>query len=215
MQYRRLGTRILGSALLAVAMVFTLASTAEAQSTTAAYASELHEMNPQLTDGDISGQAILTVNGGELHITLVMKGMPAGMRLAHIHGFSTDEVSTCPAASADSNGDDIVDLIETHHAAGTTLIPFNADPAGLQILSDTYPSASADGLLVYQATVSLDQLRTAVNDTYQIDALALGNRVIFVHGVADGVTLPDTVESLPDVPATVTVPIACGEVRAL
>lgn len=32
------------------------------------------------------------------------------MHLAHIHGLTTDGVSSCPAASADGNGDGIVDL---------------------------------------------------------------------------------------------------------
>lgn len=213
MQARNLHPRIIAGVTLGISLLFLLAGAAMAQGTTAAYTAAMQEMNPQLTDGDISGQAIVTVDGDDLHITLVMKGLPAGMRLAHIHGYTTDAVSTCPAADADANGDGIVDLIETEPAAGTTLIPFNADPAGLQILSDTYPTANADGLLVYQATVSLSKLQSAVKDTYSIDDLALGNRVIFVHGVADGVTLPDTVASLPDVPATVTVPIACGELR--
>lgn len=195
------------------ALILGLVGSAVAQSTTAAFTATMKEMNPQLTDGNVSGQAILTVDSGLLHIDLIMKGLPAGMRLAHIHGFMTDEVSTCPAATADTNGDGIIDLLETEPTAGTTLIPFNGDPAGLQILSDTYPVAGEDGLLVYDMTVPLDKLDGAMKDTYKIDDLTLGNRVIFVHGVAEGATLPDTVQSLPGVPATVTVPIACGEVR--
>lgn len=202
-----------GTLVLGLAMVLGLVSSAAAQSTPQAFTATMNEMNPQLTDGEVAGQAILTVVDNQLHIDLIMKGLPAGMRLAHIHGFMTDEVSTCPAATADTNGDGIVDLLETEPAAGTTLIPFNADPAGLQILSDTYPVASADGFLVYDMVVSLDKLDGAIKDSYKIDDLALAKRVIFVHGVAEGTTLPDTVQSLPGVPATVTVPIACGEVR--
>lgn len=213
MRTRNLHDLAQGTMVLGLALILGLLGSAVAQSTTAAFTATMNEMNPQLTDGAVSGQAILTVDGGQLHIDLIMKGLPAGMRLAHIHGFMTDEVSTCPAATADTNSDGIVDLLETEPAAGTTLIPFNGDPAGLQILSDTYPVASADGILVYDMTVPLDKLDGAMKDTYKIDDLALGNRVIFVHGVADGATLPDTVQSLPGVPATVTVPIACGEVR--
>ena len=38
-------------------------------------------------------------------------------------------------------------------------------------------------------------------------------RVIFLHGVPEDAQLPDTVQSLGDVPAHVTLPIACGEIR--
>ncbi len=200
------------SLLVSLAM---LMGAAFAQQTDAAFTAEIHEMNPQLTDQAISGQAILTISGGELHITLIIKGLPAGMRLAHIHGFTPEKASTCPAPSADVNGDGIVDLIETEPAAGVTLIPFNADPAGLVILSDTYPVASGDGLMIYQATVDLSRLNDALAATDGIGELALADRVIFIHGVADGVTLPDSVASLPGVPASVTVPIACGELNPL
>lgn len=185
-----------------------------AQQANAAFTAQLQPINPQLTATAVSGQAMLTISGDELHITLVATGMPAGMRLAHIHGFITEQASSCPAANADVNGDGIVDLIETEPSAGVTLIPFNADPAGLEILSDSYPVASDDGLIVYQATVSLAALNASVAAEYDIADLNLADRVIFVHGVAEDVMLPDTVQSLPDVPARVTVPIACGELNA-
>lgn len=181
------------------------------------FVAEIRELNPHLTDGDVAGYALLTVSGDQLDVTLVAKGLPEGTRLAHIHGFAedADAPATCPDASADSNGDGTVDLIETEATAGTTLIPFNAHPAELDILSETYPEANEQGYLTYQVSVPLAELRTAAKETYGIDDLALGQRVIFLHGVEDGVELPDSVQSLPDVPNTVTVPIGCGEVRAL
>ncbi len=192
-----------------------LMGAALAQQADAAFTAEFQPVNPQLTSSEVSGQVIVTIVGDDLHITLIAKGMPPGMRLAHIHGFKTEQASSCPAADADVNGDDIVDLIETEPSAGVTLVPFNADPAGLAILSDSYPVSSADGYLIYQATVSLAALDDAVAAEYDIAALNLAHRVIFIHGVADEVMLPDTVQSLPNVPARVTVPIACGELNAL
>lgn len=190
-----------------------LMSAALAQQADAAFTAEFQAVNPQLTTNDVSGQAILTIAGDDLRITLIAKGMPAGMRLAHIHGFITEQASSCPAADADVNGDGIVDLIETEPSAGVTLIPFNADPAGLKILSDSYPISSADGLVIYQATLSLAALNDAIAAEYDIANLNLADRVIFIHGVADEVMLPDTVQSLPNVPARVTVPIACGKLN--
>ena len=196
----------------ALAAVATVATLAFAQGPVA-YTAEIREMNPQLTELAVSGQAVITVDGDQLNITLLAKGLPAGMRLAHIHGFTTVvQAATCPAPNADVNGDGIVDLIETEPAAGVTLIPFNADPAAAVILSDTYPVAAGDGTLVYHATVDLTALEATAAKDYGISDLDLGGKVIFIHGVADGQTLPSTVASLPGVPATVTVPIACGEV---
>lgn len=204
-------------AAVIAALVFgaMIVGAALAQTADAVFTANIEQMNPQLTDSAISGQAIITVVGDELTITLVAKGLPAGMRLAHIHGFTQAKGSTCPSPDADVNGDGIVDLIETEPAAGVTLIPFNADPAGAMILSDTYPVASADGLLSYHATVSLKALSAVMEKDHGITDLNLGDRVIFIHGVAEGQSLPSSVESLPDVPAEVTVPIACGELNPL
>lgn len=137
------------------------------------------------------------------------------MHLGHIHGFTSDKASTCPPSNADINGDGVIDLIETEPYAGTTLIPFNGDPVGLKIKSDTYPVADKNGVLTYEKTVSLDKLDAAIKKEYHINKLSLENRVIFIHGVPEGKSLPGSVKSLPGVPAYVTVPIACGEIKAL
>lgn len=206
-----------GLILLALLVGTMLTGAVLAQQSTQAFVVELTGMNSVLTGTEVTGQANLIVNDGKLFISLVAKGLPPNMEhLGHIHGFMTDQVSTCPDSTADTNGDGIVDLLETEPAAGVTLIPFNADPAGLVILSDTYPVADAAGLITYVITVSLDDLDAALKSDDGIDALALGNRVIFLHGVPEGTAaLPDTAQSLPGVPAYVTVPLACGEVRAL
>jgi hypothetical protein len=47
-----------------------------------------------------------------------------------------------------------------------------------------------------------------------IVTLTIKKRVICVHGVADSHHLPATVHSLPDVPAKMTIPVACGVIRA-
>jgi hypothetical protein len=181
-----------------------------------AFVVDLSGMNSSLTGSDVSGRAILIVDSGNLQISLVAKGLsPDMMHLGHIHGFMTGEASTCPDMAADANGDGVVDLIETEASAGVTLIPFNDDPAGLTIETDTYPTATAEGLFTYVMTVPLDALGAAVKSTYDIDDLALGNRVIFLHGVPEGTSaLPDSAESLPGVPAYVTIPIACGQIEA-
>lgn len=183
----------------------------------AAYTAEIEELNANLTDEEISGQASFIVADGQLHITIVASGLlPSMMHLQHIHGFkSGSNESACPDPGADSNGDGIVDLIETHEASGVTLVPFNGDPVALKIKSSSYPIANEKGLLTYQISVSLDVLESATQNSYDIDELSLEDRVLYIHGVPEDTSLPESVQSLPGVPAQVTVPLACGEIEAL
>lgn len=181
-----------------------------------AYTVEINGMNPSLANGEIFGEAILLIHDGQLTITLATKGLkPDMMHLQHIHGFVDGRKSTCPTSTADANGDGVVDLIETEPAAGTTLIPFNATPVDLQIKSDTYPTADSDGLITYHITVPLERLEESVRKEYDIDRLSLENRVIFIHGIPENDPLPNSAESLPGVPSHITVPVACGEIKAL
>lgn len=205
--------------VLTLSLVLFIVSSSNAQKSSAnksqVYVATLTAINPQLTNSQASGQAIFIVKNGMLKITMVVKGVSPGMHLQHIHGFITSKESTCPPAEADTNGDGIIDLLETEPYAGTTLIPFNSNPSGLMIKSDTYSVASDDGILIYEMTVPLSQLNAAIKKEYKIDKLDLGNRLIFIHGVPKDMVLPKTVGSLPGVPAYITVPIACGEIRAL
>lgn len=120
----------------------------KAESGTDAYRAEIKEINPQLTKDEVSGQAIFIVADGNLNITLAVRGVaPNLMHLQHIHGFISGGAGSFPPASADTNGDGIIDLMETHEYTGKTLIPFNGDPIDLEIKSDSYPVANKDGLL--------------------------------------------------------------------
>jgi hypothetical protein len=139
------------------------------------------------------------------------------MHLQHIHGYVEEDASfaSCPLSGADANDDDIVDLIETQDFTGITLIPLHEDPVSLAIQSETYPTANEDGEIDYMQSVSLEELEQALQETHDIESLDLAQRTVFVHGVSPDADLPDTAESLPDVPAHVTLPVACGEVYQL
>ena len=181
-----------------------------------AYVSEIKEMNPELTKDEVSGQAIFIIANGQLNISLVVKGLaPNIMHLQHIHGFISGEKGTCPPPEADTNNDGVIDLIETHAYSGKTLVPFNGAPIDLVIKSDSYPVADADGLITYNMTIPLDKLEAAVKKEYGIDQLSLEDRIIFIHGIPEEASLPDSVKSLPGVPAYITVPVACGVIKAL
>lgn len=142
---------------------------------------------------------------------VIANGLAPGiMHLQHFHGFPEGKDATCPTPQAGTNGNGFVDLVETEPMAGTTLVPFHANPASLEIASDTYPIANELGTIRYRQTVPVDELERALADQPGMPELALEKRVVLLHGTAADADLPASMASLPDVPAQVTLPIACG-----
>jgi hypothetical protein len=187
---------------------------AQAQNADMTYMAALAPLNSAVTGSSASGEALFMISGDQLTIKITVKGVPPDTEhWQHFHGFAEgDRASTCPVASTDANGDGIVDLIETEPLAGTTMVPFNADPVSMDIPQDTYPTAGADGTYTYEKTVSLKALESAFAKQFPGQQLDLDRRVVFLHGVPASTTLPDSVASLGDIPAQVTIPIACGEI---
>jgi hypothetical protein len=187
---------------------------AQAQNADMTYMAALAPLNSAVTGSSASGEALFMISGDQLTIKITVKGVsPDTEHWQHFHGFAEgDRASTCPVASTDANGDGIVDLIETEPLAGTTMVPFNADPVSMDIPQDTYPTAGADGTYSYEKTVSLKALESAFAKQFPGQQLDLDRRVVFLHGVPASTTLPDSVASLGDIPAQVTIPIACGEI---
>lgn len=95
----------------------------------------------------------------------------------------------------------------------TTIVPFHAHPATLEIPSDSYPVADENGAAHYEKIEIVADLENALKEKFKAPVLALEKRVIFVHGVNSETVLPDSVKSLPGVPAHVTIPIACGKIE--
>lgn len=165
--------------------------------------------------GGASGQVTLILNKNDLVINAHVTGLSPGMHMIHIHGFKTgDQAASCVSAAQDTDHDGILDLAETESVSGTTLIPFNAHPAALNITGAGYPKANKAGEFTYRKTVSVKRLDANLKKQDGIDSLHLDRRVIYVHGVPASKNLPSSVKSLPGVPATMTLPVACGVIRA-
>jgi len=195
------------------------AAVAEAQATPAnsraatTYVAELHALNTKATGMQTAGEARFTIVGDSLTISVTARHVPPGMmHLQHFHGFTTSQNATCPTAAADVNHDGVIDLIETEPTSGTTMVPFTADPVSMEIVTDSYPKASADGTYQYRKTVSLSALEAAFAKAFNGQKLDLNRRVVLVHGVPPTTTLPASAASLGKIPAQVTVPIACGKI---
>lgn len=181
------------------------------------YKAELVPLNEKTSGSRAGGEATFTISGDRLTIRVTARGAPPNMEhLQHFHGFANgDRTSGCPAAGDDKNGDGIIDIAETEPVAGTTMVPFDADPTGMSAVNDTFPRAGADGSYSYEKTVSLKALEAAFTTKFPGQKLDLDRRVVFLHGVPTSTKLPATAASLDHLPAQMLLPIACGEIKKL
>ena len=178
------------------------------------YTARLQPLNQHITGTEASGEVTFAVTGDRLTITTDARGLPPGMtHWQHFHGFTDGRDAACPSAAADQSGDGIIDLIETEPVSGTTMVPFNEDPVAMDIPHDSYPTSTASGAMHYERTVSLGALQAAFDKAFEGRALDLDRRVVYLHGVPSGTALAPSVASLGPIPAHVTLPIACGEIR--
>jgi hypothetical protein len=179
------------------------------------YKAKLLPLNVKTTGSDAGGEATFTISGDQLTIRVTARGVPPNMEhLQHFHGFANgDRTFRCPTAGDDKSGDGIIDIVETEPVAGTTMVPFDADPIGMSAVNDTFPRAGADGSYSYEKTVSLKALEVAFTKKFPGQRLDFDRRVVFLHGVPTSTELPATIGSLDHIPAQVTLPIACGEIR--
>jgi hypothetical protein len=187
----------------------------------ALYVADLHPLNPGLQNtldpdrhtplGVAEGKAYFRVVSGMLTAVVDMSGtepadgtFPEGIHPQHIHA-----ADRCPTAAADVNGDGIVDVIEGLPYYGPILVPLDGDIRNGTSEVPTFPFGSGDrGTYHYEASTLLSTLEAAIGEP-----LNLGARHVVVHGVDLATPLPATVQSLPGLPAQVTLPIACGEIR--
>jgi len=190
------------------------AGAADDSDASAVYVAHLHPLNSNVTGREAMGEAKFTIKGDSLTIQIDAEGLPPNMmHLQHFHGFKDNRQATCATPAADTNGDGIIDLIETEPMSGTTMVPFHDDPVSMQIVNDTYPKASAAGSYHYEKTVSWSALKAAFAKTFDDPELDLDKRVVYIHGVPPDTKLPASVASLGKIPAQVTLPIACGKIE--
>lgn len=192
-------------------------SVVQAENADVTYKAELSPLNSKTTGSDASGEATFTISGDKLTIRITAKGVPPNMEhLQHFHGFAKgDRTSECPTTRDDKNGDGNIDIVETEPVAGTTMVPFDADPIGMSAVNDTFPRARADGSFSYEKTVSLKALEAAFTKKFPGRQLDLDRRVVFLHGIPASTKLPATVASLDHIPAQVVLPIACGAIKKI
>ncbi len=178
------------------------------------YRAEITALNESVTGKMPSGTASLQIKGDSLTINIELSDLPPDMmHLQHYHGFIDGRDATCASMDQDGNNDGVIDLIETKKVSGVTLVPFHDDPVSLEIKTETYPVADNQGKASYEKTLSLTQLEKNLRKKHNITTLLFQNRVVYIHGINPEKSLPETIQSLPEVPAHITLPIACGKLE--
>lgn len=146
---------------------------AEKKVSNAAIAKEYTADLAMLNNSGVSGTAELTLKGDQLTVKIQATGLePSMVHPQHIHGFmENNRNSKCPPASADDDGDGLVELGEGLPFYGPVLLPL-----------DPFPTAP-DGSINFEETYTVDSSITP-----------LQNRAIVLHGMTvDGeyiATLP-------------------------
>ena len=178
------------------------------------YEAQIQALNTSVTNHQTNGKARFVMDGDKMHVTIDINNAPPGIEhWQHFHGFPNEGTATCATAAEDVNGDGIIDVVETEPVSGTTMVPFNKFPAEMEIPTDTYPVADDNGSYHYEIEIPLNDLEKAFAEAFGDSGINLGSRVLYIHGVPSDTELPETVASIGDIPAHVTLPIACGKIE--
>lgn len=182
----------------------------------ATYVANLEPLNTNITKMNTTAQAKFIMTKDSLLVTIDVAGAPPGIQhWQHFHGFANNNAATCATAANDANNDGIIDVVETEPVSGTTMVPFNDKAEEMNVGSDTYPKADSDSTYHYEARISLEKLRESFKKAFGDSTLDLDRRVLYIHGVPENSNLPKSVASIGDIPAYVTLPIACGKIEKL
>lgn len=186
-------------------------TTAKAGSET--YEATLTPLNASVTGSQTKGNAKFVIANDTMKVTINVTGAPANMEhWQHFHGFADGKDAQVVTMADDKNKDGIIDVTETADKSGTTMVPFNQFPALMEIGSDTYPKADANGSYSYTSKIPMAQLAKIFAEKFNGQKIDLDKRVLYIHGVPTSTKLPATVASLGDIPAQVTIPIAVGKI---
>lgn len=182
----------------------------------AAYVAHLQPLNSKVTGMNTTAEAKFIVTKDSIFVTISADGVPPNMQhWQHFHGFKNNADATVATQADDKNKDGIVDVVETEVTSGTTMVPFNANPEDMNLGSNTYPKAGSDSAYHYEAKIPLAKLKAAFFKSFGDSSLDLDKRVLYIHGVPSDTKLPSTVASVENIPASVTLPIACGKIEKI
>lgn len=180
------------------------------------YYAELTPLNADKIGTSAHGYAEFSIDKAltNLHIKIEMFDTPKNIEhWQHFHGFP-DGSDSKPVTMANAGEDGWIDLPDTEAVSGTTMVPFDAQPAEMSIPNDTYPVADSEGHYLYEKDVPYQELVANFKKNFPESELDLDKRVVYIHGVPKEMQLPDTVRGkINDTyEQHVTLPIAVGKI---
>lgn len=161
-----------------------------------------------------SGSVSLTLNGNVATIHETASGLAATFmggpfpHVQHIHGGA---MGTCPTASADANGDGVINTTEAQPEYGAIQTTLSVGSGGTTPADGTNTKIAPSGAsFTYDRTITLDAAT--------VSSLQKGIAVIVVHGL-DPATAPKAAgtspsELVPSLPLAATSPAICGTLVA-
>ncbi|GAA4825702.1 hypothetical protein [Tomitella cavernea] len=196
------------AAALALPLTVGMAATASADTPTVYQAI----LNP-LNDSGAAGQFMMKVDGDQAQISEHVWGLAPtfqGGAYPHVQHIHIGGQGTCPAPSADANGDGIVDTAEGKDAYGAvnTTLSTTGDTSAKAATDVT--TAPGGGEFEYSRTITLSPAT--------LSALHDGTAVVVVHGL-DPAGLSEQAANAksnlaPELPLAATAPAVCGAVTA-
>lgn len=180
------------------------------------YQAVLEPVNTRVTGRYPAGSGSFKIKGDKLYVNIVAQDFEPGQTvMMHFHGFedAEEEGLTPTFENMDANNDGVVDVVEIDNTVGMTMVPFNGDPAEMNLKGKGYPKASKDGWVTYTKTVDLEELRAQFKKKFGSDKLHLDRRHLILHGVPQSTKLPGSAESVLGAPAHATLPVSFGEIE--
>lgn len=166
------------------------------------YKAILRVMNFRVNGWFAYGNAEFKVKGDNLQVTTYLDDDAPVTHLQSVHAGSR-----CPEMSDDTNGDGVVDMNEAYAVVGPVLIPLDADLTSREAGQGIYPKGTG---FTYQRSTSIKKLEAELGGP-----LALGGRVVLIHGTAANDVIPETAEGPHELPKHLELPMVCGIIKSL
>lgn len=180
------------------------------------YYANIRPINEEVIGTSAHGTAAFDLSENNLHVLIEMFDTPKNMQhWEHFHGFPDGTNAKVATMKQDINHDGFVDLAETESVSGTTMVPFDATPHEMHIPNDSYPVSDENGYFKYEKNVPVSQLSEQFKEVFNTKEIDLDKRVIYIHGVPNSLSLPETFGGnlTEKYNHHVTLPIAVGKIE--
>jgi hypothetical protein len=180
------------------------------------YRAVMEPLNSSVSGNQASGTALINLKEEIFEVKLNIINAPSAIK--HLQAVHTG--GDCPNPEHDSNQDGFLDIQEGSKHFGKILIPLDADLSSQQAGTSYGPTSSAYS---YSESTEWKKMMTDLQSPDEnpedfVQKLApssflnLAGRSFVVLGVSSKVSLPQSVATMNQLPAHLTLPIACGKI---